>query len=176
MKAVVIYKSKTGFTKKYAEWIAEELHGDIFDVSKADINMLEDYDTIVYGGSLYASGILGVKFILKNLDKLKDKKIAVFATGASPSREEPINEVRDRNFTKEQQEQLAFFYLRGGFDYTKLNVFDKFLMSLLKWQLKKKKELTLDDRGMLAAYENPIDFTRKKNIEELIAWIARENK
>lgn len=176
MKAVVIYKSKTGFTKKYAQWIAEELHGDIFDVSKADINMLKDYDTIVYGGSLYASGILGVKFILKNLDKLKDKKIAVFATGASPSREEPINEVRDRNFTKEQQAQLAFFYLRGGFDYTKLNVFDKFLMSLLKWQLKKKKELTLDDRGMLAAYENPIDFTRKKNIEELIAWTISENK
>jgi len=176
MKAVVIYKSKTGFTKKYAEWIAEELHGDIFEVSKADINMLMPYDTIVYGGSLYASGILGVKFILKNLDKLKDKKIAVFATGASPSREETISELRDRNFTKEQQEQLGFFYLRGGFDYTKLNAFDKFLMNLLKWQLKRKKELTLDDRGMLASYEKPIDFTRKKNIDELIGWPTSERR
>ncbi|GEA31640.1 flavodoxin [Clostridium beijerinckii] len=28
MKTVVIYKSKTGFTKKYAKWIAEELSAD----------------------------------------------------------------------------------------------------------------------------------------------------
>ena len=34
MKTVVIYKSRTGFTKKYAEWISEELSADIFDVSK----------------------------------------------------------------------------------------------------------------------------------------------
>ncbi len=25
MKTIVVYKSKTGFTKKYAEWISEEL-------------------------------------------------------------------------------------------------------------------------------------------------------
>ena len=29
MKIIVIYKSKTGFTKRYAEWIAEELKCDI---------------------------------------------------------------------------------------------------------------------------------------------------
>ena len=99
MKAVVIYKSKTGFTKKYAEWIAEDLLADIFDVSKVTINMLTEYDTIIYGGSLHAVGINGVKLITQNIDKLKDKKIVVFATGASPSREDVINEVRDKNFT-----------------------------------------------------------------------------
>lgn len=171
MKTVVIYKSKTGFTKKYAEWIAEELSGDIFDATKMDSDVLRKYDNIIYGGSLHASGIIGLKFITKNINKIKDKKIVVFATGASPSRVETIDEVKSKNFTMEEQKYIKFFYLRGGFDYNKLGFFDKFLMTILKQKLKKKKELTPDERGMLFAYERPLDFTRKKNIEEIIAHV-----
>jgi len=173
MKTVVIYKSKTGFTKKYAEWIAEELSADIVDVSKVTTNMLTAYDTVIYGGGLYIIGINGVKFIAQNIDKLKDKKVVVFATGASPSREEAMSEVRDKNFTLEQQKHIQFFYFRGGFDYSKLKPFDKVLMILLKWKMKMKreKELTPDERGMLASYDKPVDFTRKKNIDEIIAYV-----
>lgn len=170
MKTVVVYKSKTGFTKKYAQWIAEDLSADIFEVSKINIDMLTSYDTIIYGGSLYAVGILGVKNITKNIDKLKDKKIIVFATGASPSRIEAINEVKDANFTNEQQKYIRFFYLRGGFNYSKLSTFDKFLMTLLKLKIKMKKELTSDEKGMLACYDRPADFAKKTNLVELIKY------
>lgn len=171
MKVVVIYKSKTGFTRKYAQWIAEEVSADIFELSKVNINMLEPYDVVIYGGSLYAVGINGVQWITKNLDKLKDKKVIVFATGASPLREEVVEEVKNKNFTAEQQKNIQFFYFRGGFNYSKLNPFDKILMTLLKWKLKRKKELTTDERGMLAAYNKPMDFTSKKSIEALVNYI-----
>lgn len=171
MKTVVIYKSKTGFTKKYAEWIAEGLSADIFDVSNVAANIVTAYDTVIYGGSLYAVGIIGVKYITQNIDKLKDKKIVVFATGASPSSKEVISEVRDKNFTPEEQKHIQFFYLRGGFDYSKLNPFDKVLMTLLKWKIKMKKELTPDGKGMLAMYDKPIDFTIKKNIDKIITYV-----
>ena len=173
MKTIVIYKSKTGFTKKYANWIAEELKADIYEASKVNINMLSDYDTIVFGGGLYAVGINGVKFITENIEKLKDKKIVVFATGASPSREEVINEVRDQNFTKEQQEYIKFFYARGGFNYKELNLFDKLLMNFLKMKIKRKnpEELTNDEKGMLAIYDKGADYTKKSNIEPLIEYV-----
>lgn len=174
MKTIVVYKSKTGFTKKYAEWISEDLSADIFDVSKVTINILTTYDTIIYGGSLHAVGINGVKLITQNIDKLKDKKVVIFATGASPAREDVINEIRNKNFTTEQQEHIKFFYLRGGFNYNKLNIFDKVLMTLLKWKIKNKKEekLTADEIGMLAIYDNPVDFTRKNNINEIITYVT----
>jgi menaquinone-dependent protoporphyrinogen IX oxidase len=174
MKTIVIYKSKTGFVKKYAEWIAEELLADIFEVSKVNINMLTEYDTIIFGGSLYAVGINGVKFITKNINRLKGKKVIVFASGASPAREEAIKEVVNNNFTSDQQKQIKFFYLRGGFNYNKLSPFDKALMILLKWKIKlkkkRKKELTSDERGMLAALYKPVDFTGKKNIEHIVLY------
>lgn len=170
MKAVVIYKSQTSFTKKYAEWIAEELGADIFHVSEANVDMLKNYDTVIYGGGLYASGINGVKFITENSESLKGKKIIVFATGASVGRAEEVDGVKNKNFTAEQQKYIKFFYLRGGFNYEKLSTLNKILMTLLKWKLKTKKDLTPDERGMLASYDHPVDFVKKKNVQELVAY------
>jgi len=31
MNLIVVVSSKTGFTKKYAEWIANELNADLFE-------------------------------------------------------------------------------------------------------------------------------------------------
>lgn len=175
MKTVVIYKSKTGFTKKYAEWISEELSADIFDGSKVTTNMLTVYDTVIYGGGLYAVGINGVELITQNFDKLKDKKVIVFATGVSPEREEAVSEVKHKNFTSEQQKLIRFFYLRGGFDYRKLGFLDKLLMTLLKtsikWKVKRKKKLTSDEIGMLAIYDKPVDYTRKNKINDIINYV-----
>lgn len=174
MNAVVIYKSKTGYTKKYAEWIAKELKADLFDVSTVEISTLSDYDTVIYGGSLHAVGIDGIKFIKRNFDRLKGKKIIVFATGTSPFRENVTDEVTEKNFTPEQREQIRFFYFRGGFNYAKLPPFDKFLMSLLKMKIKIKEKkggkLTPDEKGMLSIYDKPVDYTRKEKINDLIAY------
>lgn len=51
------------FTKKYAEWISKDLSADFYEVSQVKIDMLDQYDTIVYGASLYAVSILGVKLV-----------------------------------------------------------------------------------------------------------------
>lgn len=177
MKTIVIYESKTGFVKKYAEWIAEELSAESFEVSKVTADLLTYYDIVIYGGGLYAVGINGVKLITQNMDKLKDKKVIVFTAGVSPSREEVVSEVKNKNFTSEEQKHIRFFYLRGGFDYSKLKSFDKVLMTLLKWKLKmkKKSELTPDERGMLASYDKSVDFTRRKDINEIIAYVTSDN-
>lgn len=175
MKSVVIYKSKTGYVKRYAEWLAEELSADIFELSQVNINVLTDYDNVIYGGSLHAVGIIGINFITKNIDKLKGKKVVVYATGASPSSEDVISEVMTNNIPPDQQKQIKFFYLRGGFNYDKLPPADKVLMALLKWKIKRKKKqeksLTRDEKGMLAAYDKPVDFTKKEYIDDIVNYI-----
>ncbi|HEY8464928.1 MAG TPA: flavodoxin domain-containing protein [Bacillota bacterium] len=171
MKTVVLYKSKTGFTKQYAAWIAEELSADLADSSKVKADVFQGYDTIIYGGGLYAAAINGVKLITKNLENLKGKKVVVFATGAAQYGDAVVNAILKRNFTAEQQQQLRFFYFRGGFDYNKLKPVDKLLMSMMKWYLQTKTALTADDRELLAAYEQPIDFCNRQNIKPLIDYV-----
>jgi menaquinone-dependent protoporphyrinogen IX oxidase len=167
MKTIVVYQSTSGFTAKYAAWIAEALGADLLPRSQASLDTLGKYDVIIYGGSLHAVGISGVDIIKDNLARLKNKKIIVFCTGASPAREGIVPEVLGRNFSPAEQQQLHFFYLRGGFDFNKLDLINRILMTLLKWKILLKKDRTPDEKGMLAAYARPMDFTRKENIGEL---------
>ena len=170
MKTVVIYKSISGFTKKYAEWIAEELKADLLEYKNTNIDQLRIYDLIIFGGSLHAAGINGVNIIKKNLHILTDKKIIIFTTGASPQREEIFDEIKQNNFTPEEQEKIQFYYFRGGFDYNKLNLPNKILMTLFKWKIQHNRNKSPDEIGMLAAYENPMDFTKKENIDKLLKY------
>ncbi len=173
MKSVVVYSSITGFTRKYAEWIADDLNCDILSVKDATIEKLLKYDTVIYGGSLHAAGITGIKIIKNNWRKLTGKNLVIFATGASPYKEKILDEIREKNFTPEEQKQVKVFYLRGGFDFSRLNFINKVLMSLFKWSilLKPEKKRTPDEIGMLACYANPVDYTNKEKCREIVDYV-----
>jgi len=171
MKTVVVYKSISGFTKTYAEWIAESLGADLFSVDSVPDSVFSDYETIVFGGSLHAAGINGVKFINRNFEKLAEKKLVVFAVGASPNREGIPAEVLNKNFSDERRKAIAFFYFRGGFDFAKLDPANRILMSIFKWFLKRKKAKTEDEQGMLEAYDKPMDFTDRGSVEPLLEYV-----
>lgn len=170
-KTVVIYKSISGFTKKYAEWIAQFLNCDLLDRKSTNLKKILEYDIIIYGGSLHAVGISGVDIIRKNLHRLKEKTIVIFATGASPARPGVSSEVLNRNFSSDQQKQITFFYLRGGFDFNKLDPVNKAIMTLMKWKIKSKKKWDPDEKGMMEAFSNPVDFTDKESLKKLLEFV-----
>lgn len=171
MKTVVVYKSKSGYTKTYAEWIAEELQCDLRTGDNTTIDDLDQYDVIIYGGGLYAVGINGISLIKNNFDKLHNKKLIVWATGSSPGREDELEKVWAYNFTSEQMKKVKTFYLRGGFDYKKLGTIDKVLMRMLQVRLKIIKDKTEDQQGMLEAYDIPEYHCNKENMKPLIEYV-----
>ena len=84
MKAVVIYKSKTGYTKKYAEWIAEDLACESRSIKGVKLDDLKNYGLVIYGGGVYAGMIAGLGKVKNWMEKSPDKTWIIFATGASP--------------------------------------------------------------------------------------------
>jgi len=172
MNAIVIYSSASGFTRKYAEWIAEELRCGLLPRARAHARDLLHRDVVIYGGRLHAGGISGVGFIKRNLKRLAGRKVCVFACGASPVRDETVAEIRDRNFSRDQQSRVRFFYLRGGFDFAKLRGLDRFLMSLMRRMISRKpeSERTPDEKGMLASFAAPADFTDRNAIRPLVEY------
>ncbi|MEG0772473.1 flavodoxin domain-containing protein [Clostridium sp.] len=174
-KVLVIYKSKYGSTKKYAQWIAEATMGDLIEVSKVKTKELQKYDTIVFGGFLHAVGINGVKIITANYKKIMDKKIIVFAVGCSPHKSEDVEKVFAANFKGDIKENINCFYLRGAFNYGNLDFIDKMMMNVLKVKLKniKEKERNEDVKGLLECYDNPMDWTDIKAIKPIIQCITK---
>ena len=176
-KIGIIYKSKYGSTEKYANWIAEEVNGELFESSEIEVNELRDYNVIVYGGGIYAVGINGLKFIKKVYSQFKDKKIVIFGVGVSPVRPEVYEEVKEKNLTEEMEKEVDFFLLRGALNYEKLTIFDKFLMNVLKFMINRKdpEELTADEKVILSCIENSVDFTDKNKIFPIVRAIKDYN-
>lgn len=170
MKTIVVYKSKYGYTKKYAQWLAESLDCGIKEnASLADVM---GYDTIIYCGGIYAGRINGAKLITKNLEKLSGKKLALFAVGSSVGRSEELEAFWKQALEENVRLNVPHFYLRGGFDYGRLGSVDRLMMNMLKKMLLKKDRLTEDEKGLLAAYDTPFDFTDRKNLEEILKFFS----
>ncbi len=170
-KIAVIYKSKYGSTKRYAQWIAQETHGDLYERSQVGIQDLLKYDVIVYGGSLHAVGIKGVDLITNHMDELANKKIIVIGTGASPIKEANTRSILENNFEESLRDRIYFFQLRGAFNYKNLSFVDKMMMNMLRFQIKRKKELDEDSKGLLTSFYQPFDFTDKEAILPILQCI-----
>lgn len=166
MKTIVVYKSKYGYTKKYAEWIAESLGCAVRE--NASFGDIAGYDAVICGGGIYAGRINGAGLITKNFGKLEDKKLALFAVGSSAGRKDELEEFWKKALDENIRGKIPHFYLRGGFDYSRLKQVDRLMMNMLKKMLLSKESLTEDEKGLLASYETPVDFTDRKNADKLI--------
>lgn len=138
MNAIVIYQSKTGFTRQYAQWIAAALGCQALAWKEAQSADLAAYDTLIYGGWFHAGSIMGLKRFLQKAEPL-GKKLAVFATGASPA-ENPDNEAAMRkNFTEEQYGRIGHFYFPGGLNYEKMGAVNRAMMAAFRAMVKKQE-------------------------------------
>ena len=51
-KIAVIYKSKYGASRTYAKWISDKLHADLFEADNISTETLNNYEVIIFAGSL----------------------------------------------------------------------------------------------------------------------------
>lgn len=169
MKGVIIYKSKYGATRTYAQWLAEETGFDMVDTAQANIDAIQQYDAIVLGGGIYATGIAGLSFLQKHIKALQGKKIIVFCVGASPFEEEAFSEIKNRNM-KDALAEIPCFYCRGGWDLEAMSFLDRNLCKLLRKSESKKnpEEWETWEKALMAAGDEQCDWTDKKYLKPIL--------
>jgi menaquinone-dependent protoporphyrinogen IX oxidase len=166
-KVIVIYKSNTGFTEKYANWIAEELNCHAVSLEKINLSEAAQYETVVFGGGIHAGTVNGIRFIKNNLSSFK--KIIVFATGATAPIPKEIERFRITNIPANAN--MEFFYFQSGMNYANMRGTDKMLMGLLKTVLKMKKNKSDVEQGTEDAIKNSYDYSDRIQIEPLINFV-----
>ncbi len=172
MKTVVIYKSKYGSTKQYAEWIAEELSADLFDAKSINAEKLMEYDTVIYGGGLYAEVIAGVTLITKNMDILAGKKLIVYTTGITPldCRDYYDRLVLDKNFKGDTREKVKVFNFLGKMILEELTLPHRTAIKALKKLMSGKENPTEMEKLLVKLCDADGDFTDRGAIAELIEY------
>ena len=175
MNAIVVYKTKYGSTKTYAEWIAEELDCEAIDAKKITADDLLKYDTIIYGGGLYAEVINGVTLITKNFNKLKEKKIIVYTTGITPieCRDYYDKLVTEKNFKPEMLNYIKIFNFLGRMIINELSVVHKTAIKTLKKIMSGKENPTEMERLLVELCDADGDFTDREAIDDLVEYAKR---
>ena len=172
MKAIVIYKTKYGSTKTYAEWIANELDCKAFDVKDIKVDNLSEYDTIIYGGGLYAETINGVTLITKNIDKLSDKKLIVYTTGITPldCRDYYDKMVIDKNFKGTTKDKVKVFNFMGKMVLDELSFAHRTALKALKKLMSGKQNPSEMEKLLVELCDADGDFCDKAQIDELVKF------
>ena len=174
MKGIILYKSKYGATRKYADWLSEDTGFEAKEISKISIGELLTYELIIIGGGVYASGVAGLDFLKKNISLLSDKKIIVFCDGASPYDDKAFEEIRSHNM-KDKLSNIPFFYCRGGWDMEAMTFVDRTLCKLLRKAVSKKdpSEYEAWESALMAAGESKCDWTDREYLKPILDEIGK---
>ena len=173
MNAIVIYKTKYGSTKTYAEWIAEELSCEAVDAKKIKIEDLSRYDTVIYGGGLYAEVIAGVTLITKNMDKLDGKKLIVYTTGITPldCRDYYDKMVMEKNFKGDTASKIKVFNFLGKMVLSELSLVHRTALKTLKKIMSAKENPTEMEKLLVTLCDADGDFSDRNAISELVQYV-----
>lgn len=172
MNTIVLYYSKTGYTKKYVDWICQETGAIPMSITKLDKKRLKEADMIVYGSSIMASNIRKIKTAKKVILKFQPTRKAFFATGLTEETStKEMDKIRTQNFTDVDLTQSPFFYLRGGFDYQRLNKFEQSMIKMFTKMMESKVDATEEEKKIGQYFSNVQDYTDKASVIPLINYI-----
>lgn len=177
-KGIIIYQSKYGATRKYANWLHEITGFDCVETHQANPDDAAQYEIIILCGGIYASGIAGLPFLKKNIRKLRYKKIAVFCVGASPYDTAAFQQVRKHNLQSDL-EDIPLFYGRGAWNEDRMTFKDRMLCKLLRRSVEKKSPDTYEPwmKALLSTAGQNCDWTDKEYLKPLLKCLEiSENK
>ncbi len=147
MKGIIIFKSKYGSTRQYAEWLQEGTGYDLFAAGDEPEN-LSSYDIVVLGCFIVIGSLTNKSWVVANWPKIQDKKIALMvisAAGDIQTCEKAMTGSLPANMLK----KIHLFALPGRYIVEKLSFFDGLLIkvgsSLVKDPVAKKSMLTSMD-------------------------------
>lgn len=129
MGNLIVYKSNTGFTKRYVDMLERRvLPCEVVEISKLKRDQIKNADYIFYGGPLKNNVIEGLDKFLKHHKLFENKNVFIFCTGIQPIDQEKKENVITAN-------GLEFYHVRlyllpGGMDFHKMSPMKQKIMKM----------------------------------------------
>jgi len=133
MKTLILYASTYGYTQECAATLSRNLAGDVrlVNIGKDPVPSLEEYDTVLIGGSIYMGQIQKKikEFCISNADSLKSKNLGFFISCSSP---ENFNENLKNYFPEDLiRSALSIENFGGEFRSDKMKLSHKLIMKMV---------------------------------------------
>jgi hypothetical protein len=111
---LVVYASKQGSTRQYAEWIAEDLSARVLPFTQARSADLEGADTVILGSAVRMGSLLLGKWIRENWRILSARRLILFSVSATPpGNEKELRETLEKSLSPDMIERMTWVPLHG---------------------------------------------------------------
>lgn len=167
MRRIVVYCSQTGFTKRYAEWIAQALECEAVAWSRhIDFSA---YDCVIFGSWHRAGSVVNLQWLLEKARMQPQTRFVVFATGAAPA--EQASQEQEKVNRALEDSGAKGFYLPGGLNYDRMLPAYRVMMRLLCAMLRANRHPSPEQQAMLAQINQDCDHTDQAYIEPILEYV-----
>lgn len=141
MKGIIIYKSKYGAAKQYAQWFGEGMGFEVVSLNDMKGKNVKEYDCFVVGSSIYMGRSKAAKWVRDNWEGIKDKKVFFFSVGdTNPDNEKEVGEIWKVNLPDEIRGKVMCRHFRGRSSYRGMSATDRLIMNFATMMVKDQKE------------------------------------
>jgi menaquinone-dependent protoporphyrinogen IX oxidase len=166
MNGIIIYKGKYSATKQYAEWLAAELNLPLKNSNNITETQLRNYDTLIFGSSVYIGKMLIKNWLKQNLAALVGKKIFFYVVcGTASDKKIKLQSYIQASIPAEIRNVSEIYFLPGRLIWKDLSWWDRFMMKMGAFFEK--------DPETKKQMQNEYDGVKKENLSELVAAIKK---
>ena len=176
MNIKLVYKSKSGFTKRYAQWISQETGCELIPLKTCSAASVSGCDVFIYGSRMHAGRLDGLDKARKLFAASGAGQLLVFATGGMPnSAVDTIAEMWENNLSADERKAIPHFYMQAGICYEKLGLFDKAMMKMAASMMAKQQDNSPMRQQIAQAVKGSYDISDRKFIVPLVEMLKGES-
>lgn len=162
----IVYNSKTGHTRQYAEMLAKAEKLKVYSVQEAQTELPEK-EPVIYMGWLMAGHISGIDQAVRRWDVR-----CAAAVGMSPADKSVLATIAKANYVP----NAPVFYLQGGWAPKKVGWFQRRAVGMVTRGVRKTLQAKAKRTEQEQAYLNMLirggSFVEYQNLKPIQDWLA----
>ncbi len=168
-KIAVVYSSKSGHTKQYADWLKEEIDDvDVIPAATFSPSQTMAYKLIIFACGVYGDKLSIMDFVKKNITAMAPQKTMIMAVSwYTNDSEEAQKKLIEENYPEQFKNTVPLFVLNSGIDKKSLSAMDKMKLTAAQVMIDKKDGRSSDDINALAIIKGYSDQTSKDNLASI---------
>lgn len=168
---IVVYRSISGFTQQYAQWIAEELECECIPYESMDYATLRKYKRVIIGGCVRYEKLDNAKAIGKMIRELPD--VVLFIVGATPMTDRFSTGYMLRKTYRQSPhfKYVPHFYFQGGVRIERLCRRERILLKIMARIIELGPIFNQDMKAAARRMRSSADFSNRENIGALVEYV-----
>ncbi len=164
----LVYTTKYGHTKQYADWLKEELDIEVKTINTFNAAQMLSYKLVIFASGVYNDKIQIMDFIKKQGTSINPSRIMIAAvTWFTNESEDAKPKLIEDNYPENFKNVVPLVILNSGINKKQINVMEKAQITAASLAINKHEERTSDDINALAIIKGYADQTSKDNIKYL---------